>query len=92
MTDQRTTNRLVACPPIGGRRGQALAQLVLALLAAAALSGCADTPSAKAYGEELTECRADEVLVCDHVSRIRSASKICACQPERQTLNAEINR
>jgi len=84
------TRRLAASGRAGGL-GSIHAPLWPVGVAFALLAGCAQEPVAKAYGESLSDCAADEVVVCDHVSRIKSATRLCTCQPERQTLNAEIN-
>jgi hypothetical protein len=69
------------------------AGLLAAAIAAASLAGCTTAPPvAKAYGEALTYCAEDEVLACDHVSRVRNVARLCTCQPGRQMLNMEMNR
>jgi hypothetical protein len=69
------------------------AGLLAAAIAAVCLAGCSTAPPvAKAYGEALTDCAEDEVLACDHVSRVRNVARLCTCQPGRQMLNMEMNR
>jgi len=64
----------------------------LVIAVPALIAGCADLPPAKVYGEALTDCATNEMLVCDHASRIRNSSKLCSCQPAEQTLNSTINQ
>lgn len=74
---------------VGDKR---LLKTALSLLGYLILAACSTTQTASLHEDTAEMCASDEVLVCDHGSRIANANRNCICQPERQTLNTEVDQ
>jgi hypothetical protein len=66
---------------------QGFATAAVFLVIAVTAASCATSGMAQVRDDEGGLCAPGEVMVCDHVSRIKNVERNCLCQPKRQTLN-----